>query len=496
MRWTLTDVSFHFPTADGRFVDALNGVSLTIAQGERLALIGSNGSGKSTLARMLAGLLPPSSGQMLITRDPNDSAHSPTDDQSMAALVFQGPDDNLIAETVAQEIALASEHAGHSRIDDRQVGGLLDEYGLAHLRDWPTQQLSGGEKQKLAIACAFASGRDLIILDEPTSHLDPPGRRELLEYLLSDTRQSPNRPALVLITQYIADARRFPHVVVLESGRIIFDGPPDQWPGITPSVVPNLPQPVTSDEHPVIVRTRNLSQLAQDRWPLPNNPLTDISVDIRAGDAIGLCGPIGCGKSTLAYHLAGLFDSYGGVIEKSWTGSCGLPPALMIQFPERQLFCPTVGEDVAFGPRARGSEIDGAKDKAGAALDMLGLPSAHFARRSPFDLSAGQQRRVGMAGVTACPAPLYILDEPTAALDADGLDRLQSVLADWRKTGIAYLIISHDLDWLAYVTHRAWVMNSGSVVFDGEWTDMRHLAPILQSIGFANDSAALGVRPS
>ncbi|MBI5867974.1 MAG: ABC transporter ATP-binding protein [candidate division Zixibacteria bacterium] len=496
MRWTLTDVSFQFPTADGRIVDALNGVSLTITQGERLALIGANGSGKSTLARLLAGLLPPSSGHMLITWDTNDTSPAMTEEQSLAALVFQGPDDNLIAETVAQEIALALEHAGQSRIDDGQAVELLAAYGLDHLRDRPTQQLSGGEKQKLAIACAFASGRDLIVLDEPTSHLDPPGRRELLEYLLSDTSELPNRPALVLITQYIEDTRRFPRVVVLESGQVVFDGPPDQWTGMTRAASPNLPQPLTNAEHPVIVRTENLSQLAQDRWPLPNNPLTDISVEIRAGDAIGLCGPIGCGKSTLAYHLAGLFDSYGGTIERSWDGARGFPPALMIQFPERQLFCPTVGEDVAFGPRARGSDIARAKELASAALDALGLPFAHFARRSPFDLSAGQQRRVGMAGVTACPAPLYILDEPTAALDADGLERLQRVLADWRKSGIAYLVISHDLDWLEHVTHRVWVMNSGRVIFDGDWTDSSHLAPILQPIGFANDSAALGVRPS
>lgn len=484
MRWTLTDVSFQFPTADGRIVDALNGISLTITQGERLALIGANGSGKSTLARMLAGLLPPASGHMLITRDPSNTSPATTDEQSMAALVFQGPDDNLIAETVAQEIALALEHSGHSRIDDGRIGELLAEYGLDHLRDRPTQQLSGGEKQKLAIACAFASGRDLIVLDEPTSHLDPPGRRELLEYLLSDTRLMPNRPALVLITQYENDARLFPRVIALESGRLIYDGAPEQWPGPNRTTPRGLAQRSSPRERTAIVAARRLGQLAQKNWPLPGNPLTDITVEIRQGDAIGLCGPIGCGKSTLAFHLAGLFDSHTGELEISWSRATDQSPALMIQFPERQLFCATVGDDVAFGPQARGCDITQAAQLASDSLDRLGLPSSRFRRRSPFELSAGQQRRVGMAGVMACPAPMYILDEPTAALDADGLARLERILAEWHEKGTAYLIISHDLDWLSRATRRVWVMNAGELLFDGFWSDAARLESVMRLIGF------------
>jgi energy-coupling factor transport system ATP-binding protein len=156
----------------------------------------------------------------------------------------------------------------------------------------------------------------------------------------------------------------------------------------------------------------------------------------------------------------------------------------MIQFPERQLFCATVGDDVAFGPFARGNERQQATELATTALEMMGLPPAEFSERSPFELSAGQQRRAGMAGVAACSAPFYILDEPTAALDADGLARLESLLAKWQSESVAYLIISHDLDWLAQVTHRVWVMDAGRILFDGIWSDSVQLDPILTSIGF------------
>jgi energy-coupling factor transport system ATP-binding protein len=156
----------------------------------------------------------------------------------------------------------------------------------------------------------------------------------------------------------------------------------------------------------------------------------------------------------------------------------------MIQFPERQLFCPTVAQDVTFGPSARGKTRAQASELAAAALATLGLPPSEFMDRSPFDLSAGQQRRVGMAGVAACSAPFYVLDEPTAALDTDGLFRLENLLAEWHNAGTAYLIISHDLEWLASVTCRVWIMNEGRLVFDGSWSDSELLAASLDSIGF------------
>jgi energy-coupling factor transport system ATP-binding protein len=355
--------------------------------------------------------------------------------------------------------------------------------------DRPVQCLSGGEKQKLAIACAVASGRDLIVLDEPTSHLDPPGRRDLLAHILgSSWRDRPSaggNPAVVLITQYLEDARRFPRVVMLHQGAVVYDGTADGWQGLPASSAHGnfIPQPSIPGA-PVIVTTDRLSQLAQPSWPLPSSPLSDVTIQIRAGDAIGLCGPIGSGKSTLGYHLAGLFDSYAGTRDVAGSGQPQRSPVVMIQFPERQLFCATVGDDVAFGPSARGNERKRAVESAAMALETMGLPPAEFWERSPFELSAGQQRRAGMAGVAACSAPFYILDEPTAALDADGLARLESLLAQWQGAGVAYLIISHDLDWLAQITHRVWVMDAGHILFDGVWSDSVQLDPVLASIGF------------
>jgi len=491
MRWCLRDLSIRYLLDDGGAIDALTGVSLVIEQGERLAIVGANGSGKSTLARCLAGLLEPTQGQFTVESDPVPVGNSRSDADSMAAFVFQAPEDNLIAETVREEIMLTLEHSGAIESEQGLLKKILTDSGLDHLADRQVQRLSGGEKQKLAIACALASGRDLIVLDEPTSHLDPPGRSDLLSLVL-DLRHRDDTiggdPAVILITQYEEDARLFPRMVALEGGRIVFDGPPDRWQGQLSrrghsGFNPAPPPP----DSPAIVAARRLSQVAQAGWPLPPQPLADITAEVRAGDAIALCGPIGSGKSTLGYHLAGLIDSYTGRLDMIWVHRPQESPAVMIQFPERQLFCATVGEDVAFGPSARGRTRSRASELATAALATMGLSPSEFMNRSPFDLSAGQQRRVGMAGVVACAAPFYILDEPTAALDSDGLSRLEELLASWHRSGATYLIISHDLEWLAAVTSRVWVMDAGRLLFDGLWSDSARLEPVLASIRFRRD---------
>lgn len=495
MRWLLRNVSFHYRGRDLHAVPALNDVTLTVRRGERLSLLGKNGSGKSTLARCLAGFDEPSTGEIIL--DDTGSRAAVSQDRSgwpsrigSVALVFQQPEDNLIGETVWDEIALAVEHADPEDSSSDKVAQILDQFGMRELSDRPVKNLSGGEKQKLAVASAFASQRELIILDEPTSHLDPPGRRELIASVerqgTGDTSSDSYRPGVILITQYEDEARRFPRVVEMEGGRIVYDGPSSGWKH--PAGAPHrgrTPLRRRDDDAKVILKTSGLSQVALADWPLPPHPLTDINVVIHAGDAIGLCGPIGSGKTTLAYHLAGLMERHAGaLIHPAGTGD-GMLPVVLIQFPERQLFCSTVAEDVAFGPAHRGVARAEAWDLAASQLSRLGLDPAEFMGRSPFELSGGEQRRVAMAGVAACPAPLYILDEPTAGLDADGLAGLEALLTLWHSEGATYLIISHDLDWLAQVTSRAWVMREGRLILDGHWRDEEGFVPALRTIGFA-----------
>lgn len=478
MNWTLDRVTVTYRLPDGTRIDALRYVSLAIQPGERLAIVGANGSGKSALALGLAGLITPTAGQIAL---PEGDSQAGSDNPNWAALVFQNPDDNLIARTVTEEIALTLEHAVSPGEPKNAVDDVLGQFHIAHLADRAVARLSGGEKQALALACAFASRRRLIVLDEPTSHLDPPSRRGLLR-LLTDPA-SWEQLTIVLITQYAEEARQFARIVHLEDGIVVYDGPGDGW---TPSPRPSgrifVSTEVIPSSSPPIITTTSLCQREQPGWPLPPSPLTNISVTVNPGDAVGLSGPIGSGKSTLAFHLAGLIPAPSGTVTRESGRNL---PVVLIQFPERQLFCPTILDDVIWGPVQKGVAKHAARATATQLLDRLQLPVAEFATRSPFALSGGQRRRAALAGAAACQAPLYILDEPTAALDAPGMRRLEDLLQDWHSTRTAFVIISHDLNWLARVTTRLWVMDAGEIQFDGLWSDSITLPPLLERLGFA-----------
>lgn len=469
MLWSCSDMSVTYRQDDGSHTDALTGIDLTIRRGEKVAVIGPNGSGKSTLALLIAGLMHPTSG--VIAGDAVRSG-SPT-----GALVFQSPDDNLIGETVREELEMCLEHAAPSVERGSAVEEVMSDFGLAQFADRLTSQLSGGEKQVVALACAMATGRPVIVLDEPTSHLDPPGKRMLWKFLDEVTARA-NAPAIVVITQYVNEVRHFDRLVVLDQGLKIFDGVPGGWIAPMASGHSRVEFPPASGGPP-IVSCRNLGQVAMPGWPLPESPIRNVSLEICKGEAIALCGPIGAGKTTLALLLTGLLHQHTGVLE-----TLGDPPLMLIQFPERQIFCRTVEEEVAYGLKSKAVPKLDAIVRAHEALTSVGLDPSGFAKRDTFSLSGGQKRRVMLAAASVLDAPFYILDEPQAALDDEGLSAIRALCSNWLAKGASYLLISHDLEFLRSLTSRAIVLNRGEVCFDGGWEMLDRASNLLSDIGF------------
>ena len=469
MRWHLDHITVRYRLPSGETVNALNDVTLDLSSGDRVAVVGHNGSGKSTLARVLAGVITATRGG--ITVDEDGDAELPAA-AVHAALVLQNPDDNIIGETVREELELTLGPI-RGRAHDAVVVRGLQQFGLGTLLDRRTAALSGGETQLLALACGLMSGRQLVVLDEPTSHLDPPSRHGLIEKLLNPTvlhqTLSGDHPTVVLITQYEAEARRFPRVIELQDGAIVYDGRSEQWAPHEGEGAPIL------DDGVLPATGKSLLEFV-----IPANGKSE-RLRVNAGDRIGLIGRIGSGKTTLAYRLAGLLDD-AEPVESDMDGNNA--PVVLIQFPERQLFAETVSEDVAFGPRNQGRGDDGLDELVRGALAGAGLSYAQFAQRSPFSLSGGQKHRAAIAGVIACDAPLYILDEPTSALDREGLAAVNHTLANWASQGVPYVVISHDVDWLQTVTRRVWVLAEGHLTADTTW-DAPECRPALQSIGFA-----------
>lgn len=508
---------------------ALRRANLEVQPGEHLALVGANGSGKTTLARCLNGLLEPTEGSVEV------DGLSPTDPDTvysvrrLVGMVFQNPDDQLVATTVEAEIAFGMENVGVAHPDMvARVEELLDVFHLTQYRRHPPHQLSGGERQRLAVAACIALQPRYLILDEPTSLLDPRARVELAA-LLDRLRHSLGI-ATVHITQIPDEAARADRVVVLHRGEIAMDGPAAEVfnrgdelmemglglpfalavsrgggagrpgarvyldleslaraaahttrpgppaPAPAPPALPDPPVlPFTGE--PALLTVQDLRHVYDAALPSRREALCGIDMAVRRGRALGLLGASGSGKTTLAQHLNGLLQPTRGTVclEGSDIWGEGPPTAslrrrvgLIFQFPELQLFEETVAGDVAFGPRNLGWEEAAIAARVENALSLVGLPVAQFGRRSPLALSGGERRRAAIAGVLAMDPDILVLDEPTAGLDPAGAAMLTNLLRHLRDQGRALVLISHDMDLIAELADDLVVLVAGRVALGGE----------------------------
>ncbi|MBI2434854.1 MAG: energy-coupling factor ABC transporter ATP-binding protein [Candidatus Hydrogenedentes bacterium] len=221
------------------------------------------------------------------------------------------------------------------------------------------------------------------------------------------------------------------------------------------------------------LEVRNLSY----RYPDGRAALRDVSLELEAGERLGLIGPNGAGKSTLLLHLNGLLperlDSpspihvFGRPVEKAHLSGVRAQVGLLFQDPDDQLFCPTVGEDVAFGPRQLGLTGSALTARVAAALEQVGL--AGFEERLPHRLSHGEKHRVCLAGLLACEARVLALDEPTSSLDPRGRRELKALL---QRLPMAQIIATHDLELVVEICPRVLVLDQGALVAAGPTCDI------------------------
>jgi energy-coupling factor transport system ATP-binding protein len=223
----IRNLEFAYPTEGSEPLPVLRGINLTIQRGEFVALIGANGSGKSTLARHLNALLTPSLGQVWIDGMLTTDRQHTWAIRRQIGMVFQNPDDQLIASTVEQDVAFGPENAGLAPQEiRRRVDEALDIVRLAEHRAIPPQMLSGGQKQLTAIAGALAARPAALVLDEPTAMLDPQARRRLLAAIQRLHRQQ--GLAILLITQSMEEAALAQRLLVMQAGQIVIDAPPQE----------------------------------------------------------------------------------------------------------------------------------------------------------------------------------------------------------------------------------------------------------------------------
>jgi energy-coupling factor transport system ATP-binding protein len=404
----------------------LDGISLEIADGELVALLGPSGSGKSTLLRALAGLVPHFHGGVFSGRVVIGGADTretePARLVGTVATVFQDPEDQAVMARVANEVAFGLENVGvePAAIWPR-VAEALRTVGAERLAERPIAEVSAGELQRVCLASALALRPRLLLLDEPTSQLDPEAAEaffDLVEGLPCAVVVSEQRPARPL-----AHADR---VIFMDGGRIALDAPRGAavaWLAENrPLYLPALADPVCS--------VRGVSFSYGER-----SVLDEVSLQVRLGEIVALAGPNGVGKTTLARIACGLLEPDAGTVTHARA-------AFLTQDPGRHLVTERVLDEVALGSDP---------SRARTQLERLGL--AKHADRHPRDLSVGERERLVLAAVLATEPELLVLDEPTRGVDPERKAELAALLrADAPRRGT--LVVTHDVPWASLVADR------------------------------------------
>jgi energy-coupling factor transport system ATP-binding protein len=424
--------------------------------------MGANGCGKSTLARLIAGLAEPSSGRI----------EQPTGPLTVGIL-FQNPDNQMVAVTVEKEIAFALENQAMSQARmEPEITDALSRLRIEHLRERLTAELSGGEKQRLALASVMVFRPPVLVLDEPDSFLDETGKRALREEL---TRIRAEDPSLIeiRITQYPVVADEYTRLIVLEEGQVVFDGPPaemfdDQTRAVQLGIALDprhtrgtVVLPAREDASPTTNGLVDTIEVEQLGFGFPGMPeiIKDLSMTVQRREILAVVGPSGAGKSCLGNLICGLFTPPRGSVRYLTNDGQQLSPESvrgqvsgLFQQPERQFFLPSCGEEIAFGPTNLGQPFG--QQLSEAYFDLIGLAPGQFSDRDPITLSGGEKRRLAFAAVLSMGPRFVVFDEPTCGLDQEGVGRFLQLVEALKTAGVGMMLITHDGNLVEYLSDR------------------------------------------
>jgi energy-coupling factor transport system ATP-binding protein len=547
----MEDVTF---TYRGTGRPALREVQLTIAPGEVVGIMGASGAGKSTLAKCLNRIVPAFEdgdfcGVVRIGGRPLDGARV-CDVAPLVGMVFQDFESQLFSTNVAHEVAFAMEQAGMRREEiAARIGPALEAVGLSGFAHRDPTSLSGGEKQRLAIAAVLAMRPAVIVLDEPTTDLDPEGTAEVFALVRQLREQG---LSFIIIEHDAEELRNCDRLVLVDDGGIVAEGPPDDlltrlelleacgvhppgvnelfaaagivgdtrtidqaeaairrsfprtadaWPSDSSAAREPVPQPLESSA-PVGNPDAPLVEVEKLSFEYPGGPrvLDSVDLEIFPGDFLAVIGQNGSGKTTLAKHMVGLLKPSEGRILLSGRDRRSMRPAktaqeigYVFQNPDHQIFAATVEDEVAFGPRNFGLDPVEVERRCADVLSAVGLEAAR--KSDPFLLGKGERQRLAVASILALRPRLLILDEPTTGLDYREQRRMMTLVNDLNRAGIAIVMITHTPWLVAEHARRVVLMRDGKKRFDGPVREFFAVHELLSGSSFRPpEVTALGRR--
>jgi energy-coupling factor transport system ATP-binding protein len=523
-------------------------VTFAVRPGEVVLILGPSGSGKSTLALALNGLIPhaiPASVTGEVIVDGIDAATATVAQLSTrVGMVFQDPDAQLVTGSVLDEVAFGPENLRMPVADVlARSEAALRRVGLWERRADNPDRLSGGGRQRLAIACALAMGSALVVLDEPTANLDPQGIDEVYE-ALGDLVSAGDR-SIVLVEHNLDAAVGFvDRVVVLDhAGRLVADGPVDEvlraraeelhrigvWlptstlaalrlreagyaldplpltPAELRDALESLPpvgvtaeggtpeadsadarrtaRPTAGTSAAPLIRVRDLA-LARGRTRV----LHGIDLDVRAGEFVAIVGANGAGKTSLIQAIAGVVPPPRGTVTvgdldvgRSDARTLATRIGFVFQNPEHQFIAHTVFDELAHGLRLQHLPEDEVRTRTEQMLERFGLEQkAHL---HPFLLSGGQKRRLSVGTALVAGAPVLALDEPTFGQDRARADELLRLLTELNDDGTTILVVTHDMQLVTEHADRTVVLAGGRVLAQGPTAEVFADAALIQSAG-------------
>ncbi len=498
---------------------ALKNVNLSIPEGQFLAVLGHNGCGKSTLAKHFNAILTPTEGKVFVDGIDTSCEEKLFEIRRTVGMVFQNPDNQLVATIVEEDVAFAPENLGVPPKEIRErVDSALKQVDMYEFREHAPHQLSGGQKQRVAIAGIIAMQPRCIVMDEPTAMLDPKGRKEVMSTIKRLNREQ--GITVILITHYMEEAAQADRVIVMDKGSVIMDDEPHRIfsrekelkavgldvPQVTElccmlkdggvdisaeiifeeecsAAISELSLkkktadiirekiPETKKDAEEAARLENVTYKYSIGTPFEKTAVDNVNLTVFRGEFIGIIGHTGSGKSTLIQHLNGLIKPTSGTVfidnadihsKDVKIRDIRFKVGIVFQYSEHQLFEETVSEDIAYGPKNMGLSEEEVKKRVEEAAEVMGI--SKLLEKSPFELSGGQQRRVALAGVLAMNPEMLILDEPAAGLDPKGRNLILSLISNYhKKSGKTILLISHSMEDIVKYAEKVLVMNKGKI---------------------------------
>jgi len=483
---------------------AIKDINLGFEPGRVVLIAGASGCGKTTLIRCVNGLIPRSykgdlCGQILIHGQDTTPLKLAEISQKIGT-VLQDPERQILGTKVVNEVAFGLEnlYLPRSEILDR-VEGALHQLNILDLRDRDTFSLSGGEKQKVALAGVLAMRPEILLLDEPLASLDPASAEETLFMV----RELADEGMTVLMIEHrVEDVLKIhpEQVIFMSQGEIRFNGDARQLdehidhrevklpaPMIirrvkkeSPRAYFNPPPLPTPGKHS-LVSFKDVEFFYEEGYPVIRN----ISLDIHQGDIVAVLGPNGAGKTTLVKHAIGLLKPKSGQVlvkgqdtQQMSVAEVAQTLGYVFQSPSHMLFAPTVEEELGFGPKNLGHSREQIEKEVKTAIRIVNLSGLE--KSPPLALSFGQQKRVSIAAVLAMRSAILVMDEPSAGQDyRNYIDFMDAILQ--LPNFSAVLFITHDIDLAVIYANRVLMVNDGRLVSDGRPQDVLADSAFLRS---------------